>query len=590
MRGTRPAVVGSRRPDVGGPPEVRRAPHPRARATCSRAPHRRAPGALIPMPRIRPVVLTAVAALALAVVRRPEHPAGVSHRTATTSATFAPVTIDNCGIEVTFEAAPERVVTIKSLDHSSCCSRSASRTASSAPRSPTARARRVRRRGIRDRGRSPTRCPRRRRCSRPSPTSSTRAGSRTSPPTARATATRCAKLGVAPTSPRPRARARATCRTRSRSTTSSREFEEVGAIFDVPDAAADLVADPARRARRDRADDAGLTALWYTSGRRHPLRGRRHRRAADDHGRRRPREHRGRRRGHLDLDGLGGDRRRRPRRHRARRRAVEHRGAEDRALESNPATAALPAVRSSGTSSWTFPATEAGVRNVDAVASLVDQLGELGAMSATRAGTARPTGPATDAARPRPPARRTGLRTGALGRGPRLLLVATVVVAVTIGPADLILADVWARCSRTSGSASRRSARCATASCGSCGCRACSPQRRWARASRSAASSCSRSPATRWRTPTCSACRRARRSGAVVVLVVGVTVLLPVAAFAGALVALVATLALANAVGALTPTRTVLAGLAVSAVVGASRASSSSGPRRATATARSSTG
>ena len=57
--------------------------------------------------------------------------------------------------------------------------------------------------------------------------------------------------------------------------------------------------------------------------------------------------------------------------------------------------------------------------------------------------------------------------------------------------------------------------------------------------------------------------------GAVVVIVLGVGLLLPVAAFAGALVALVATLALANAAGALTPTRTVLAGLAVSAVFGA---------------------
>jgi iron complex transport system permease protein len=52
--------------------------------------------------------------------------------------------------------------------------------------------------------------------------------------------------------------------------------------------------------------------------------------------------------------------------------------------------------------------------------------------------------------------------------------------------------------------------------------------------------------------------------GAVAVLVVGVGLLLPVAAFAGALAALAATLALARTGGVLTPGRAVLAGLAVS--------------------------
>ena len=52
--------------------------------------------------------------------------------------------------------------------------------------------------------------------------------------------------------------------------------------------------------------------------------------------------------------------------------------------------------------------------------------------------------------------------------------------------------------------------------------------------------------------------------GAVAVLVVGVGLLLPVAAFAGALLALVATLALARTRGVLTPGRAVLAGLAIS--------------------------
>ncbi|WP_456786555.1 putative F420-0 ABC transporter permease subunit [Cellulomonas sp. P5_C5] len=57
--------------------------------------------------------------------------------------------------------------------------------------------------------------------------------------------------------------------------------------------------------------------------------------------------------------------------------------------------------------------------------------------------------------------------------------------------------------------------------------------------------------------------------GAVAVLVVGVSLLLPVAAFAGALLALVATLALARSGSTLSPGRTVLAGLAVSQMAAA---------------------
>ncbi|MBG6238722.1 iron complex transport system permease protein [Mycetocola sp. CAN_C7] len=57
--------------------------------------------------------------------------------------------------------------------------------------------------------------------------------------------------------------------------------------------------------------------------------------------------------------------------------------------------------------------------------------------------------------------------------------------------------------------------------------------------------------------------------GAVAVILLGLGVLLPVAAFAGAIAALLATLLLAGASGTLTPTRTVLAGLAVSSFFGA---------------------
>jgi len=54
--------------------------------------------------------------------------------------------------------------------------------------------------------------------------------------------------------------------------------------------------------------------------------------------------------------------------------------------------------------------------------------------------------------------------------------------------------------------------------------------------------------------------------GAVSVLLLGVSLLLPVAAFLGALAALAITLGLAGALGRLTPARTVLAGVAVSAL------------------------
>lgn len=57
--------------------------------------------------------------------------------------------------------------------------------------------------------------------------------------------------------------------------------------------------------------------------------------------------------------------------------------------------------------------------------------------------------------------------------------------------------------------------------------------------------------------------------GAVLVLVSGVALLLPVAAFGGALLALLATLGLAGAAGGATPTRTVLSGVVVAAAASA---------------------
>jgi iron complex transport system substrate-binding protein len=157
-----------------------------------------------------------------------------------------------------------------------------------------------------------------------------------------------------------------------------REFGEAGAIFGVPDAAADLVA--TQRAELDAIEpnEAGLSALWYSSGDDTPFVG----------------------------AGIG-----------APQMIMEAAGLENVAaevqdtwtsmgweaivaanpdvivlvdaawntaehkiaqLESNPATAALPAVQEQRYLLVDFPATEAGVRNVGAVASLVEQLEELG--------------------------------------------------------------------------------------------------------------------------------------------------------------------------------------------------------------------
>lgn len=57
--------------------------------------------------------------------------------------------------------------------------------------------------------------------------------------------------------------------------------------------------------------------------------------------------------------------------------------------------------------------------------------------------------------------------------------------------------------------------------------------------------------------------------GAVLVLILGASIVLPLAAFVGSLTAMTVTLLLARSLGIITPTRTVLAGLAVSSLAGA---------------------
>lgn len=206
-----------------------------------------------------------------------------------------------------------------------------------------------------------------------------------------------------------------------------------------------------------------------------------------------------------------------------------------------------------------------------------DPVGRVAPPQAPRFETSVPSsgspGPDTDAAhptRPTEPARaRTGLRTGAWAAGLGLLLVASVVVAVTIGPAGLSPADVWASVLAHLGIGEPtlsplrdgivwelRMPRVLAAAAVGAGLALCGVVMQ----------ALTRNPLA---DPYLLGLSSGASVGAVVVIVLGVGLLLPVAAFAGALVALVATLGLANAAGALTPTRTVLAGLAVSAVFGA---------------------
>ncbi|WP_438853611.1 putative F420-0 ABC transporter substrate-binding protein [Agromyces sp. M3QZ16-3] len=152
-------------------------------------------------------------------------------------------------------------------------------------------------------------------------------------------------------------------------------FEEAGQIFGATDAAADLVAEQRAALEAIEPNDEGLTALWYSSGDDQPFVG----------------------------AGIG-----------APQMIMEAAGLANVAadvhdtwtslsweavvdanpdvivlvdaawntaeskiekLESNPATAAMPAVQQGRYVIVDFPSTEAGVRNVDAVASIVEQLG-----------------------------------------------------------------------------------------------------------------------------------------------------------------------------------------------------------------------
>jgi iron complex transport system permease protein len=154
--------------------------------------------------------------------------------------------------------------------------------------------------------------------------------------------------------------------------------------------------------------------------------------------------------------------------------------------------------------------------------------------------------------------------------GLTLLLAASVIVAVTVGPAGLSPADVWASVLAHLGVGEPtltplrdgivwelRMPRVLTAAAVGAGLALCGVVMQ----------ALTRNPLA---DPYLLGLSSGASVGAVIVIVLGVGILLPVAAFVGALVALAATLGLASAAaGRLTPTRTVLAGLAVTSVFGA---------------------
>ncbi len=148
-------------------------------------------------------------------------------------------------------------------------------------------------------------------------------------------------------------------------------------------------------------------------------------------------------------------------------------------------------------------------------------------------------------------------------------LIVSGVLAVTFGPADLTFGEVWASIGGHLGLGESplsrlrdgivwelRLPRVLTAACVGAGLAVCG----------AVMQALTRNPLA---DPYLLGLSSGASLGAVAVLLLGVSVLLPVAAFLGALAALVLTLLLASAMGRITPTRTVLAGLAVSSLASA---------------------
>ena len=156
-----------------------------------------------------------------------------------------------------------------------------------------------------------------------------------------------------------------------------------------------------------------------------------------------------------------------------------------------------------------------------------------------------------------------------LGVGLGVALVASIVVAVTIGPADIQFGEVWATIGSHLGFGESplsvlrdgivwelRLPRVLTAAAVGAGLAI----------SGAVMQAITRNPLA---DPYLLGLSSGASLGAVAVLLLGAAVLLPFAAFMGSLLALALTLILASSLGVITPTRTVLAGLAVSSLASA---------------------
>lgn len=162
-----------------------------------------------------------------------------------------------------------------------------------------------------------------------------------------------------------------------------------------------------------------------------------------------------------------------------------------------------------------------------------------------------------------------GVPVGLWAAGLGLLLVASVTLAVTIGPADIRFDEVWASILSHLGVGvsplpelrdgivwELRLPRILTAAAVGAGLAV----------SGAVMQAITRNPLA---DPYLLGLSSGASLGAVSVLLLGLAVLLPLAAFLGSMLALGLTLLLASSLGRITPTRTVLAGLAVSALASA---------------------
>src|SRR5690606_11953926 len=270
-----------------------------------------------------------------------------------------------------------------------------------------------------------------------------------------------------------------------------------------------------------------------------------HGRAADDPRGRGPRERRRRRRRLVGLDLVGGDRRGRPRRHRARRLGLEQRREEDR----RPARAPRDARARRG-------AREALPRR--------PLRRERGGGAQRRRGRVARRPARRDRGRPRVTVTAARVPLAGAVVGALVLLLASVVLATTLGPADVTAGEALASIAHHLGLGvdpperltdaivwELRMPRTLTAAVVGAGLALAG----------AVMQSLTRNPLA---DPYLLGLSSGASLGAVAVLVLGLALALPVAAFAGALAALVLSLAIARAAGSLTPTRMVLAGLAVS--------------------------